>query len=147
MLNWPAWANVHKLFTFQAHRRRILAMKCTAKLLTLTLFICGFACSMILVAYTNLLTLRGRLIKPLQENHVVNNHPNANMSYLLENLTNVSHPSLPLINFNDLGTNKTKVLLLLIVSTAPQRYQRRQAIRDTWWKHCSGTQVSNKVFS
>ena len=121
-------------------------MKCTAKLLTLTLFIFGLTYCLILVACTHFLSLRGRLIKPLQENHVDNNQPNANMSYLLENLTIVSHPSPPLINFNDLGTNKTKVLLLLIVSTAPQRYQRRQAIRDTWWKHCSGTQVSNKVF-
>jgi len=49
--------------------------------------------------------------------------------------------SLPLINFKDLGSNKRKVLLLIIVSSAPQRFDRRQAIRDTWWKHCNGSQV------
>ena len=48
---------------------------------------------------------------------------------------------LPLLNFKDLGGNKAKVLLLVIVSTAPQRFDRRQAIRDTWWKHCAGDQV------
>jgi len=50
--------------------------------------------------------------------------------------------SLPLINFKDLGSNKRKVLLLIIVSSAPQRFDRRQAIRDTWWKHCNGSQVN-----
>ena len=47
----------------------------------------------------------------------------------------------PLLNFKDLGGSKAKVLLLVIVSTAPQRFARRQAIRDTWWKHCAGDQV------
>ena len=49
---------------------------------------------------------------------------------------------LPIMNFKDLGSRKKKVLLLVIVSTAPQRFDRRQAIRDTWWKHCTGNQVS-----
>lgn len=47
----------------------------------------------------------------------------------------------PLLNFKDLGDKKAKLLLLVIVSTAPQRFARRQAIRDTWWKHCAGNQV------
>ena len=42
-----------------------------------------------------------------------------------------------LIDFKDLGRNKRAVLLLIIVSTAPARFERRQAIRETWWKHCS----------
>ena len=133
---------MHKLFTFQAHRTRILRdMRWRAKPLILTLFISGFAWSLILVAYTTFFGRPTWLTKPLQQNHVDN--LNASIRHLLENPTGVSHPSLPLIDFNDLGTNKKKVLLLLIVSTAPQRYKRRQAIRDTWWKHCSGTQVSN----
>jgi len=55
--------------------------------------------------------------------------------------------SLPLINFKDLGSHVRKVLLLIIVSSAPQRFDRRQAIRDTWWKHCNGSQVNNLVDS
>ena len=46
-----------------------------------------------------------------------------------------------LIDFKDLGKNKRLVLLLIIVSTAPARFERRQAIRETWWKHCSGNQT------
>ena len=46
-----------------------------------------------------------------------------------------------LIDFKDLGRNKRAVLLLIIVTTAPARFERRQAIRETWWKHCSGNQV------
>ena len=42
-----------------------------------------------------------------------------------------------LIDFKDLGRNKRAVLLLVIVSTAPTRFERRQAIRETWWKYCS----------
>ena len=46
-----------------------------------------------------------------------------------------------LIDFKDLGRNKRVVLLLIIVTTAPARFERRQAIRETWWKHCSGNQA------
>ena len=38
--------------------------------------------------------------------------------------------------------NKVSVLLLLIVTTAPSRYERREAIRQTWWKKCDGVEVS-----
>ncbi|XP_068751174.1 beta-1,3-galactosyltransferase 6-like [Montipora capricornis] len=48
---------------------------------------------------------------------------------------------LPILDFNDLGGNKTKLLLLIVVSSAPQRMARRQGIRETWWKHCTGNQV------
>jgi len=54
---------------------------------------------------------------------------------------NISENTGTLLNFKDMGGNKAKVLLLVIVSTAPQRFARRQAIRDTWWKHCAGDQV------
>ena len=46
-----------------------------------------------------------------------------------------------LIDFKDLGRDKRAVLLLIIVTTAPARFERRQAIRETWWKHCSGNQA------
>lgn len=43
--------------------------------------------------------------------------------------------------------NKVSVLLLVIVSTAPLRYKRREAIRETWWTKCDGIEVSFKVQS
>lgn len=49
-----------------------------------------------------------------------------------------------MLNVSDLQEvqNKEPVLLLLIVTTAPSRYERREAIRHTWWKKCDGTEVS-----
>ena len=41
--------------------------------------------------------------------------------------------------------NKVSVTLLVIVTTAPSRYKRREAIRATWWKKCDGIEVSFKV--
>ena len=48
------------------------------------------------------------------------------------------------LNVTDLREvkNKVSVLLLLIVTTAPSRYDRREAIRQTWWKKCDGVEVS-----
>jgi len=60
---------------------------------------------------------------------------------LLPKATSAHISFLPILDFNDLGINKTKLLLLIIVSTAPQRVARRHAIRDTWWRHCTGNQV------
>lgn len=34
---------------------------------------------------------------------------------------------------------RKRVTVLIIVSTAPRRYDRRQAIRETWWRHCKQT--------
>ena len=53
---------------------------------------------------------------------------------------------LPVMDFKELES-KRKLLLLIIVSTAPRRFKRRQAIRDTWWKHCIGSQVKKKLVS
>ena len=49
-----------------------------------------------------------------------------------------------MLNVSDLQEVQIKesVLLLLIVTTAPSRYERREAIRQTWWKKCDGTEVS-----
>ena len=49
-----------------------------------------------------------------------------------------------MLNASDLQEvlNKQSVLLLLIVTTAPSRYDRRQAIRETWWKKCDEIEVS-----
>lgn len=53
----------------------------------------------------------------------------------------------PMLQLSDLQEvdNKVSVLLLVIVTTAPSRYRRREAIRATWWKKCDGIEVSFKV--
>ena len=42
--------------------------------------------------------------------------------------------------FSDLNEKgiKKSVLLLIVVSTAPSRQDRREAIRQTWWTKCRG---------
>lgn len=48
---------------------------------------------------------------------------------------------LPISHIRDLGEEKPRVLLVIIVSSAPVRWERRDAIRQTWWKHCSAKEV------
>lgn len=38
---------------------------------------------------------------------------------------------------------RKRVTVLIIVSTAPRRFDRRQAIRETWWKDCK--QINDQV--
>ena len=52
----------------------------------------------------------------------------------------ISHPVFKNFNITP-PTRKKRVHLLIIISSAPQRYSRREAIRDTWWSHCKN-QVS-----
>ena len=49
---------------------------------------------------------------------------------------------LPITHIRDIGENKSRVLLVIIVSTAPVRWERRDAIRRTWWKCCNDKEVS-----
>ncbi|KAL9979936.1 hypothetical protein ACROYT_G008457 [Oculina patagonica] len=49
--------------------------------------------------------------------------------------------SIALMNFKDLGNGKERLLLLVIVNSAPHKSDRRQAIRSTWWRHCTHSQV------
>lgn len=81
--------------------------------------------------------------------------PRRNSSPRLPNISNKgctsssnSEASIPNANYvpimnlrKRLGKNKKKVMLLIIVSTAPARVERRQAIRTTWWKHCIDDKV------
>ena len=53
-------------------------------------------------------------------------------------------PMFQLSNLQEVD-NKVSVTLLVIVTTAPSRYKRREAIRATWWKKCDGIEVSFKV--
>ena len=55
---------------------------------------------------------------------------------------------LPISGIRDLGESKTPVPLIIIVSTAPVRWERRDAIRQTWWKYCNATKkVSVATFT
>ena len=103
-----------------------------------------FACAMVLIAYFYPLTLLGQIIKPLiasgkanQESTISN--PNA-IHRETEAIANMN--LIPIMDFQDLGVNKKKVMLLIAVTSAPIRFDRRQAIRDTWWKHCTADKVS-----
>ena len=49
---------------------------------------------------------------------------------------------LPISHIRDLAENKSRVLLVIVVSTAPLRRERREAIRQTWWKHCKAEKVN-----
>lgn len=53
---------------------------------------------------------------------------------------------LPISHIRDLGENKARVLLVTIVSTAPVRWERRDAIRQTWWKYCNATKEVSAAF-
>jgi len=132
-------------------------MKCrrSPKILTYVVVILCIPSTMALMIYINFAPWRSRL----QETNLADANENsfvattiiaADTSTTITTTTavpseqeyTVNETSLPLIDFNDLGDKKSKVLLLIIVSTAPQRFERRQAIRDTWWKHCTGGQVN-----
>ena len=57
------------------------------------------------------------------------------------NSIEINQQKLPLCDFRDLGKNKSIVLLVVVVSTAPARRDRRDAIRLSWWEHCSSDEV------
>ena len=108
------------------------------------LFFATFASAMVLMAYFYHLTLPGQIIK-----HPIANSK-ANQDSTISNPNAVHHETevivdmnlIPMMDFQDLGVNKKKVTLLIVVTSAPKRFDRRQAIRDTWWKHCTGDKVS-----
>lgn len=53
----------------------------------------------------------------------------------------LTHPVFKEFNIT-LPFDKRFVYLLVLVTTGPQRYDRRKAIRDTWWSQCKN-QVRN----
>ena len=118
------------------HDPASLAMKCkqwTKRLAyTYTAFILTFASSLLLMVYMHTSTsTRTRL---------------RNESFPVSvDEEKIPNDSIPLVDFNDLGNRKEQVLLLVTVGSAPQRYDRRQAIRTTWWKHCKHTPVNMSI--
>lgn len=160
----------HNLIITEFNRGLIPYMRCarilrTPTLLCLLLF-CSFTCLMLWMIYAQFSTLPGYMFQPLRtidqsfNDSLMNirgvSRPNPETKDVddvtLVSLTNekprreteaISNANLlPILDFQDLGINKKKVMLLIIVSTAPARFERRQAIRGTWWKHCTGDMVS-----
>lgn len=160
----------HNLIITEFNRGSIPYMRCarilrTPTLLWLLLF-CSFTCLMLWMIYVQFSTLPGYMFQPLRTIDQSFNdslmriggvsRPNPETKdvedVILVSLTNekprreteaISNGNLlPILDFQDLGVNKKKVTLLIIVSTAPARFERRQAIRGTWWKHCIGDMVS-----
>ena len=42
--------------------------------------------------------------------------------------------------------NQSKYTLLIIVSSAPKRFDRRLAIRETWWQQCKSTKTVSSFY-
>lgn len=156
----------HNLFITEFNRGSIPYMRCarilrTPTLLCLLLF-CSFTCLMLWMIYVQFSTLPGYIFRPLRtidqsfndslvsfegdiprrnpERKVADNVIHKKPSRETEAISNAN--LLPILDFQDLGITKKKVMLLIIVSTAPTRFERRQVIRGTWWKHCTGDMVS-----
>ena len=112
-------------------------MKCRIKSLLSILFSVGFASSLVLMVHN--VTHSGM---PLLTR---------NASILLNEITPDITPDIPpddfiqLMNFNDLGSGKERVDLLVVTNSAPHKSDRRMAIRSTWWRHCTESQV-NKIY-
>lgn len=103
------------------------------------LFISTFLYVTFLIFHPGVLSALPNILSWAYSEYIDNPYDDSARRNLALNIS--ENTGLPLLNFKDLGGNKAKVLLLVIVSTAPQRFDRRQAIRDTWWKHCAGDQV------
>ena len=114
-------------------------------------FIYAFICTVLLLVYIHFSTLPGRYSKSDTLNHTLerNIEPAIGVRFAVEqsddteNLASLGGTDsveytnvIPVIDFKDLGHKKRKLLLLIIVSTAPGRFKRRQGIRETWWKNC-----------
>lgn len=49
---------------------------------------------------------------------------------------------MPLVSMEDLEENRTAVVVVVFVFSSPNSFDRRQAIRETWWTKCRRPQVS-----
>ena len=137
---------VHRpLINISYNLRNTLAMNFRrgAVILAYLLFISAYACTVVLMLYIDFSSLPGRIKKslPIFLHRTYNDSTNRIDLDVSTSFKNASS----LIDFKDLGSNKKNVLLLIIVTTAPQRFDRRRAIRDTWWKHCAENQVGEPL--
>ena len=102
-------------------------MKCRIKLLLYTVLSLGFVSSLLLVVLN--VTHSSKL-------HLVRNSP------ILLYETPPPIDFIQLMNFNDLGSGKERLELLVVTNSAPHKSDRRMAIRATWWRHCTESQVN-----
>ena len=116
-------------------------MKCRIKSLVSILFSVGFASSIVLMVYNG--THSGMPLLPRNASILLNEIP--------PDIPPDSPPDIPpddfiqLMNFNDLESGKERVDLLVVTNSAPHKSDRRMAIRSTWWRHCTESQV-NKIY-
>ena len=113
-------------------------MRCRIKSLVSILFSVGFVSSLLLMVYN--VTNSSMPLLP------------RNASILLNKIPPDILPDIPpddfiqLMNFNDLGSGKERVDLLVVTNSAPHKSDRRMAIRSTWWRHCNESQVLTKSY-
>ena len=101
-------------------------MKCRIKSFVYVVFSLGFVSSLVLMVY---------------------NGTHSGMPQVLRNASSLLSERPPddfiqLMNFNDLGSGKEQVHLLVVTNSAPHKSDRRMAIRSTWWRHCAESQVN-----
>ena len=117
-------------------------MRCRIKSLVSILLSVGFASSLVLMVYN--VTHSGMPLLPRHAAILLNEIP--------PDIPPDIRPDIPpddfiqLMNFNDLGSGKERVDLLVVTNSAPHKSDRRMAIRSTWWRHCTESQVNNSYF-
>ena len=106
-------------------------MKCRIKSFVYVVFSLGFVSSLVLMVY---------------------NGTHSGMPQVLRNASSFILSERPpddfiqLMNFNDLGSGKEQVHLLVVTNSAPHKSDRRMAIRSTWWRRCTESQVNLSHF-
>ena len=102
----------------------------------------AFVCIVVLLVYIHFSTLPGRFNGNVKRNDETTSSDaqsdgkeTRSNAFVLKDYMHYTK-LLPVLDFRHLGNKRRKVLLLIIISTAPARFQRRQAVRETWWKHC-----------
>lgn len=139
----------------------------TSHRMYLLVFILAFVFSLFSVVYVHYYTL----VVPLKQgspSFVIKQDVDASRSYtsaassasLMHSIANkkesfqrntddlsYSGKSIPLMDFKDLRKRKKRLLLLVTVGSAPQRFDRRQAIRHTWWRFCYEKKVKCVFFT
>ena len=105
-------------------------MRCRIKILLCAVLSLGSVISLLLMVYN---------VTYLSKSHLVRN-----AAIIMYETPPVDF--IQLMNFNDLGSGKEEVSLLVITNSAPHKSDRRMAIRSTWWRHCRESQVNKSYF-
>ena len=125
------------------------------KIVLIFLFLCGVSVLNFLLFHKSINTLARLRCRLVSENtvskierYVLRQHT-TNFSVSKTQLSNIRAATgvltLPIMDFEDLKEKKANILLLIIVRSGADRKPRRDALRETWWKHCRGAQVRNQT--